>query len=220
MTTKTPPRPLTPAEIGACIRRFRQSRHWSQEQLAEISGQNVRTVQRVEQGTPASFDARRALARTVDFNDIDALNRPLLVPTDEELQTAQAQFECDYITPAVDPLTTERELASLIVSCEMDLSEPVFELPHEAASEFAALTDFYPEYRVRHDLYSEVDKLDIYDELKQHIEALPELGLAAWQSLREWVPSSEGTHADELRRKASPTPRRFSALPPRPLPRM
>ncbi|KAG0755674.1 hypothetical protein G6F22_020533 [Rhizopus arrhizus] len=49
MTTKTPPRLLTAAEVGACIRQFRQLRHWSQEQLAEISGLNVRTVQRVEQ---------------------------------------------------------------------------------------------------------------------------------------------------------------------------
>ncbi|HFT6959077.1 TPA: multiprotein-bridging factor 1 family protein, partial [Stenotrophomonas maltophilia] len=56
MTTKTPPRLLTAAEVGACIRQFRQLRHWSQEQLAEISGLNVRTVQRVEQGDSASFD--------------------------------------------------------------------------------------------------------------------------------------------------------------------
>jgi len=73
MTTKTPPRLLTAAEVGACIRQFRQLRHWSQEQLAEISGLNVRTVQRVEQGDSASFDTRRALARAFDFNDIDAL---------------------------------------------------------------------------------------------------------------------------------------------------
>lgn len=38
MNTKTPPRPLTAAEVGACIRQFRQLRHWSQVQLAEISG--------------------------------------------------------------------------------------------------------------------------------------------------------------------------------------
>lgn len=185
MTTTTPPRLLTPAEIGACIRQFRELRHWSQEQLAEISGLNVRTVQRVEQGDSASFDTRRALARAFDLNDIDALNKPFSLPTAEELQAAQAQFEHDHITLAVAPLTTGRQLASLITSCEMDLSEPAFELPREAAAEFAALIDCYREYRDCHDLHSETDKLDIYDELQQHIDALRVLGVSLCHGQRK-----------------------------------
>ena len=46
----TTARLLTPAELGLCVRLFREMRQWSQEQLAEISGLNVRTIQRVEQG--------------------------------------------------------------------------------------------------------------------------------------------------------------------------
>ncbi len=185
MTTATPPRLLTTAEVGACIRQFRELRHWSQEQLAEISGLSVRTVQRVEQGESASFDTRRALARAFDLNDIDALNKPFSLPTAEELQAAQAQFERDHITLAVAPLTTGRQLASLIASCEMDLSEPTFELPREAAAEFAALIDYYREYRDCHDLYSETDKLDIYDELQQHIDALQVLGVSLCHGQRK-----------------------------------
>jgi len=178
MTTAPLPRLLTPAEVCACVRQFRELRHWSQEQLAAISGLSVRTVQRVEQGDSASFDTRRALARAFDLNDIDALNKPFLLPTDEELQTAQAQFERNHITLAVTPVTTGRQLASLITSCEMDLSEPAFDLQREAAAEFASLIDYYREYRDCHDLYSETDKLDIYDELQQHIDALRQLGVS------------------------------------------
>lgn len=178
MTTKTPPRLLTPAEVGACIRQFRQLRHWSQEQLAEISGLNVRTIQRVEQGDSASFDTRRALARAFDLNDIDALNKPFSLPTEEELKAAQAQFERDHITLAVTPVTTGRQLASLVTSCEMDLSEPAFELPREAATEFASLVDYYREYRECHDLYSETDRLDVYDELQRHLDALRALDVS------------------------------------------
>lgn len=185
MTTATPLRLLTPAEVGACIRQFRELCRWSQEQLAEISGLNVRTVQRVEQGDSASFDTRRALARAFDFDDIDALNKPFSLPTAEELQAAQAQFERDHMTLAVSPLTTGRQLASLITSCEMDLSEPAFELPREAAAEFAALIDYYREYRDCHDLYSETDKLDIYDELQRHIDALRALGVALCHGQRK-----------------------------------
>lgn len=185
MMTATPPRLLTPAEVGACVRQFRELRHWSQEQLAEISGLNVRTVQRVEQGDSASFDTRRALARAFDLNDIDTLNKPFSLPTAEELQAAQAQFERDHITLAVVPLTTGRQLAYLITSCEMDFSEPTFELPREAAAEFAALIDYYREYRDCHDLYSETDKLDIYDELQQHIDALQVLGVSLCHGQRK-----------------------------------
>ena len=201
MTTAPPPRLLTPAEVGACIRQFRELRHWSQEQLAEISGLNVRTVQRVEQGESASFDTRRALARAFDLNDIDALNKPFSLPTAEELQAAQAQFERDHITLAVAPLTTGRQLASLITSCEMDLSEPAFELPREAAAEFAALIDYYREYRDCHDLYSETDKLDIYDELQQHIDALRVLGVSLCHGQRKVavrMGSSESMNATVL----------------------
>ncbi|TBR39406.1 MULTISPECIES: helix-turn-helix domain-containing protein [Dyella] len=185
MTTITPPCLLTPAEVGACIRQFRDLRHWSQEQLAEISGLNVRTVQRVEQGDSASFDTRRALACAFDLNDIDALNKPISLPTAEELQTAQAQFEHDHITLAVAPLATGRQLARLVTSCEMDLSESAFELPREAAAEFAALIDYYREYRDCHDLYSETDKPDIYDELQQHVEALRVLGVSLCHGQRK-----------------------------------
>lgn len=187
MITSTPPRVLTPAEVGACVRQFRELRHWSQEQLAEISGLSVRTVQRVEQGDSASFDTRRALARAFDLNEIDALNKPFSLPTDEELQAALAQFERDHITLAVTPLTTGRQLASLITSCEMDLSEPAFELQREAAAEFALLVDYYREYRDCHDLYSETDKLDIYDELQQHIDALRLLGVSLSHGQRKVV---------------------------------
>ncbi|WP_369944532.1 XRE family transcriptional regulator [Xanthomonas medicagonis] len=145
----------------------------------------MRTVQRVEQGDSASFDTRRALARVFDLNDIDALNKPFSLPTAEELQAAQAQFERDHITLAVAPLTTGRQLASLITSCEMDLSEPTFELPREAAAEFAALIDSYREYRDCHDLYSETNKLDIYDELQQHIDALQVLGVSLCHGQRK-----------------------------------
>lgn len=54
----TTARLLTPAELGLCVRLFREMRQWSQEQLAEISGLNVRTIQRVEQGLAASLDTR------------------------------------------------------------------------------------------------------------------------------------------------------------------
>lgn len=43
-------------EFAALIRKMREVFQWSQETLAELAGLNVRTVQRVENAKPASFD--------------------------------------------------------------------------------------------------------------------------------------------------------------------
>lgn len=67
----TTARLLTPAELGLCVRLFREMRQWSQEQLAEISGLNVRTIQRVEQGLgawAAEGKSRTATSTTLALN--------------------------------------------------------------------------------------------------------------------------------------------------------
>lgn len=46
----------------ARLRKLRTERHWSQEQLAELSGLNLRTIQRLESGAKASTESLRALA--------------------------------------------------------------------------------------------------------------------------------------------------------------
>lgn len=92
------PRQVTLAELAATIKLLREMRQWSQEQLAEIAGVNVRTIQRVEQGVSASFDTRRALATAFDCEDIDIFNRPLAIPTEEEIKTAKEKFDREHVT--------------------------------------------------------------------------------------------------------------------------
>lgn len=169
---------LTSDELACCIRAFREARQWSQEQLAEISRLNVRTIQRVEKGESASFDTRRALASAFDFEDIDALNKPFHIPSAEQLKAAKEKFDREHVTLTALPLTTGRQLAKLAESCSMDLSEPAFELPREAAEEFAALVDYFRDYRDCADVYSETQKLEIYDELQAHIDALQAHGVS------------------------------------------
>ncbi|MCC7247088.1 MAG: helix-turn-helix transcriptional regulator [Lysobacter sp.] len=178
MTTPTPPRPLTTGEIAALIRHFRGMRHWSQEQLAEISGLNIRTIQRVEQGGSASFDTRRALARAFDFDDIDSFNKPISVPSEDELRGAKEKFDRENIMLPAFSLTTGRQLAQLAEACEMDLSEPVFDLPRDAAELFAELVDAFREYRECSELYSEVQRIDLYEDLQSKIDELKAKGVS------------------------------------------
>ena len=47
---------------SARLRQLRTARQWSQEQLAELSGLNLRTIQRLEGGAKVSTESLRALA--------------------------------------------------------------------------------------------------------------------------------------------------------------
>ena len=44
------------------VRKMREQRGWSQEQLAELSGLSVRTIQRIEKGKNAEVESLRSLA--------------------------------------------------------------------------------------------------------------------------------------------------------------
>jgi transcriptional regulator with XRE-family HTH domain len=179
------PRLLTPAELAAFIKLFREMRQWSQEQLAAISGLNVRTIQRVEQGLSASLDTRRALARAFEFEDIDALNKPFAIPSEEEAKAAKEKFDREHVTLTAIPLTTGKQLAKLAETCSMDLSEPAFELTREADETFAMLVDYLRDYRDCADAYSETQKFDVYDEMQSHIDALNGLGVSLCYATRK-----------------------------------
>jgi transcriptional regulator with XRE-family HTH domain len=56
------------------LKELRISRHLSQEHLAQMSGLNVRTIQRVESGHNASFESLKCLAAALEV-DISTLNQ-------------------------------------------------------------------------------------------------------------------------------------------------
>ena len=60
------------------IRAERERRAWSQEQLAEVSGLSLRTIQRVETAGSASFETARALAAVFEV-DVSTLRPPTQV---------------------------------------------------------------------------------------------------------------------------------------------
>tara|TARA_Y100000588_G_scaffold230782_1_gene244542 strand:+ start:169 stop:864 length:696 start_codon:yes stop_codon:yes gene_type:complete len=186
---------LTSIELAACIKLFREMRQWSQEQLAAISGLNVRTIQRVEQGLSASLDTRRALASAFEFEDIDAFNKPFTIPSEEELKMAKEKFDHEHITLTATPLTMGKQLARLTESCMLDLSEPAFELSREADETFAILVDYLREYRDCADIYNETQKFEIYDEMQSHIDELKALGVSLCYATRN-VKIKWGTDPD------------------------
>lgn len=56
------------------VQKLRLQHGWSQQQLAELSGLSVRTIQRIESGQPASMETLKALASVfeIDFSDLNS----------------------------------------------------------------------------------------------------------------------------------------------------
>lgn len=60
------------------LKELRISRHLSQEQLAQMSGLNVRTIQRIESGKNASLESQKCLAAALEV-DLSTLNQEKFV---------------------------------------------------------------------------------------------------------------------------------------------
>jgi transcriptional regulator with XRE-family HTH domain len=65
------------------VQKLRLQRGWSQEQLAELSGLSVRTIQRIERGLPASNETLKSLASVfeIDFSTLQANQENLMNAT-------------------------------------------------------------------------------------------------------------------------------------------
>lgn len=186
-TAKTPvqPRTLTPEELALLVRTLRDAKGWSQELLAEISKLSTRTVQRVEEGLPSSLDTRRALASALGFEDIDALNKPHLIPTPEQLAEQKTRFDKEHLTLNAERIKTGRQLGYLMEQASANMFHASVDLPPEAAQAFARLTDFCREYADCDELYSAMDKLGVYEELEQMIAELADLGFVLTSATRQ-----------------------------------
>jgi transcriptional regulator with XRE-family HTH domain len=73
---------------GMIVQEMRLQKGWSQQQLADISGLNVRTVQRIEQGQSASLESFKALgaAFNVDFSALQEDSVRNIVSTPEQTE--------------------------------------------------------------------------------------------------------------------------------------
>ena len=81
------------------IQKLRLQRGWSQEQLAELSGLSVRTIQRLERGQPASVESLKALGAVLEI-DFSNLKEPdMSAIADEAVQTTQTSMRADEALP-------------------------------------------------------------------------------------------------------------------------
>ena len=70
--------------------KLRLQRGWSQEQLAELSGLSVRTIQRLERGQAASAESLKALASVFEIDFSDLKETEMDAPMNETLRADEA----------------------------------------------------------------------------------------------------------------------------------
>lgn len=76
------------------FRSRRLARAWSQEQLAELSGLSVRTVQRIENGDQPSLETLSALAAVFEVSvaDLSGSNAPIDDALDQRIAEAKSNL--------------------------------------------------------------------------------------------------------------------------------
>jgi XRE family transcriptional regulator, regulator of sulfur utilization len=78
------------------VRKLRLQRGWSQEQLAELAGVNVRTIQRIERGTKMSLETRSALASVFEV-DVSTLEPGATQMTENVQVTSEERQAIEFV---------------------------------------------------------------------------------------------------------------------------
>ncbi|MBP5992800.1 MAG: helix-turn-helix transcriptional regulator [Acinetobacter sp.] len=171
-------RKLTLLELGLIIKIQREFRGWSQEQLAEISKLSVRTIQRVENAVSASFDTKRSLASAFDLKDLDYFNNPIDIPSLEKFEEEQKELEENFLKLDTIIIKTGKQFVELTVKSTGDYSSNYDEIPKDIINECANLIDTMRETRDIFEMYSELQKVEMYAEFDNLINSIFNFGIS------------------------------------------
>ncbi|MFT6338402.1 MAG: transcriptional regulator with XRE-family HTH domain [Halioglobus sp.] len=77
------------------IKKMRLERHWSQDQLAEMSGLSIRTIQRIENGENAGLESLKSLRAFFEINiaDSDKTNEIEQIRKEEYVQNVKGFYK-------------------------------------------------------------------------------------------------------------------------------
>ena len=98
------------------IKNLRTKHHYSQEQLAQMSGLSLRTIQRVESGQRASLETLKSLAAVFEI-DVDVLKGDITVidKKSEEWALAPAWVRFGFWGIRDRKIAVKWEIASLVL---------------------------------------------------------------------------------------------------------
>ncbi len=75
------------------VRKLRLQKGWSQDQLAQLSGLSIRTIQRIERGQNAGLESLKSLAAVFEVQVIDLKQEAVMVTEREYEEDEEAVIE-------------------------------------------------------------------------------------------------------------------------------
>jgi len=79
------------------IQKLRLKQGWSQQQLAEASGLSVRTIQRIEAGSPASIESLKCLAAVFEVDHATLTSEDTMTTTADIAHHQQEEEAFSYV---------------------------------------------------------------------------------------------------------------------------
>jgi transcriptional regulator with XRE-family HTH domain len=183
---------LDPSILAWWTRAIREASHCSQEALAESSGLDVRTIQRIEAGRRSDVTTRRALARGLGYDNLEIFFDPQFAQTITGLfqeienigkEALQKQFP-DKIRLRVTRVRNGAELVGLADAATACNYVSDDELTENAQGVAATLFDYLNEYGDAAELYSNVDKLHVHKALDALLRDLDGYGAVVYSAVR------------------------------------
>jgi transcriptional regulator with XRE-family HTH domain len=149
---------------------LRVKRAWSQQQLADIAGVNVRTIQRIEHGDGASFESLKAVANAFDV-DVGEL----LAPPAAESQPADKKEDPQPVD-FLGRVRTGRELFNFVGGAQMYS----YENDDVDGDDVELVAQFFQDIRDWGDLWGDVepaDRVRVPHDFNARIAEMEERGL-------------------------------------------
>jgi transcriptional regulator with XRE-family HTH domain len=174
----------TAAELALFVKSLREENKWSQATLAEISGINERTIQRVENGEPSSLDTRRALARAFKFDDLDTFDKPWPFPNVEKLKAYSAELEKTTVQIPLTRINDGRSLRTMMEVASSSATEEIGELTGEAREAFAAMVDYLRDYKDICEEYSMSQRIGVDHDIDSLLQTISDDKMAIGAGLR------------------------------------
>lgn len=78
------------------IRKMRLKRGWSQDQLAQLCGLNIRTIQRLERGQNAGLESLKSLSAVFEIQ-LSELQQEIAMNSDTEIQSDDEEKAIEYV---------------------------------------------------------------------------------------------------------------------------
>ena len=130
------------------IKNLRTKHHYSQEQLAQMSGLSLRTIQRVESGQSASLETLKSLAAVFEV-DVDVLRGDITVidKKSEEWALAPAWVRFGFWGIRERKMAIKWEIASLVLGCAGSVAG--FFYPAAAGGPLFFLAAYYYAVQIR-----------------------------------------------------------------------